>query len=368
MKISMVTANINTEPGKGIAIYTKELIDGLKKEKINIDPFFYNKGSLISMINLIPKLKHYDIIHIQHESGLFGGFAGIKFIPFLYLLSWFTYSKIVLTIHTIHEKNEKIFHRSPLWIWIRKNFFYPFINKIIAKKADALIFHTDFLSKRIFEYANIKKDKIFVIPHGVRDDAPVHEKEYAQKQLGLKSPLYLLIGNIAEQKGFDIIVKNAKKIKGNICIFGKILGLKNEKYLETIQDYIKKNNLGNKVKIDTTVDKDGGDYRKWWLYLSAADLILLPYRMMTSSGVFISAMQVKKPVITCDSPYFREIKSNYNCIKIAKKEKDYPQLIEESMGELKKMEFEASRFAKDNSFKKSSKKYNQLYQELCQKN
>ena len=35
MKIAMVTADIKTEPSKGIAIYTNELTEGLKKSGLD---------------------------------------------------------------------------------------------------------------------------------------------------------------------------------------------------------------------------------------------------------------------------------------------------------------------------------------------
>lgn len=359
----MVTADIKTEEGRGIAIYTEELSKGLKKQDLSIDQLFYQRGSIRSFLKLVPKLKKYDITHIQLEYGLFGRFAGIKFVPLLLFLYFLGVKKIVITMHTVHDKKEKLIHKNSFWIWLRKNLIYPLQNKLIGFCADAIVLHTNFLAERMNKIYKVKKRKLFVIPHGVREDSPIIKKEMAKKILRLKGPVYLMIGNISYPKGFDIVIKKAKEIGKNIVIFGQAVG--NEvAYLEDLKNYIKTNNLEKIVRIDTNIDPVGSDYKKWWLYLSSADLILLPYRTMTTSGIFISAMQAKKPVVTSDSLYFREIASKYGCIKITRTNEDYPKAIKKSMRNLKKMEKEASKFSKDNSFKVLSLKYKNLYNKL----
>ena len=361
MKIAMVTADIKTEPGRGMAIYTEELSEGLKKNGLDIHPLFYKMGSATSFLKLLPQLRKYDVVHIQLEYGLFGRFAGMKFIPLLLIMYFLGVKKIVITMHTVHDKAEKLIHKSRLWIGLRKNIIYPFQNIIMGLFSDAIIFHTNFLAERMHRVYNVNRKKLFIIPHGVREDSPIIDKRKAKRELGIKGSVYLMIGNIGYLKGFDIIIKQSKQIGRNVVVFGQTL---KKDYLNDLEKYVEDNNLKKIVKIDKDVDPTGSDYKKWWLYLSAADLILLPYRAMTTSGIFISAMQAHKPVVTSDTPYFREIASAYNCIKIAKTEGDYPILIKEAMKSLRAMETEAVRFARDNSFKRLSKKYLSLYKKI----
>ena len=359
MKIAMVTADINTEPSRGIAVYTEELSEGLKKNGLDVHQLFYNRGSVRSFLRLLPQLKKYDVVHIQHEYGLFGKFAGMKFVPLLLIMHFLGVKKIVITMHTIHDKKEKLIHKSRLWIWLRKNIIYPFQNIIMGRFSDAIIFHTKFLAERMRVY-HVNRKKLFIIPQGVRDNPSIIDKQTAKRKLGIKGPLYLMIGNVGYQKGYDIIIKYAKEIGRNIVLFGSTV----EKGVNYLKKYVKDSHLEKNVIIDTKIDPIGTGNKRWWLYLSAADIVLLPYRSMTTSAVFINAIQAHKPVVGSNMPYFNEITKKYDCIKIAKYEGDYPRVIKEAMKNLKKMEKEARRFHEDNSFKVISKEYKALYEAL----
>lgn len=355
-KIALLTADIGTETGRGIAIYTQELSEGLKKLGINNDIINFRKGSLRDLIKIIPLLRDYEVIHIQHEYNLYGSFAGVKFIPFLFLLFFLTHSRLIITMHTIHGKKEKLIHKSKLWLFLRSHIVYPLENRIIGKLSDVLIAHTDFLAKRLISDYKIPKKKVRVIPHAVNIGVPIISKGRAKRELGIKGPLYLMMGNITYQKGFDRILKKAASIKGNIIVFGQ----GDKTYIDYLSQLA---SLSKNSKIDTIVDSVDSDYKKWWLYLSAADLILLPYRSMTTSGIFITAMQAAKPVITSDTLYFREVLSKYNCLKLVEQDSDFPIKIKEIMNPkiYLKMSLEAKRFAKENSLGHLSNRYRRIY-------
>ena len=172
-----------------------------------------------------------------------------------------------------------------------------------------------------------------------------------------------MIGNISYLKGFDIIIKQANKIGKNIVIFGQAYG-KNKKYVENIKEYIKKHNLEKFIKIYTK-ENIPQDF-KWWLNLYAADLVLFPYRTISASAMLTDAIAARKPVIGSNLDYFKELSLKYGCIKIAKKNNDYPRLIKEIMNQknYKKMQNEANRFAKDNSLKVIAKEFYHLYKKL----
>ena len=363
MKIAMVTADIKTEPGRGIAVYTEELSEGLKKNGLDVHQLFYKRGSATSFLRLLPQLRKYDIVHIQYEYGLFGRFAGMKFVPLLLIMRFLGVKKIVITMHTIHDKKEKLIHKSRLWIGLRKNIIYPFQNIIMGLFSDAIIFHTNFLAERMHEVYNVNRKKLFVIPQVVKDNTSIIDKQTAKKKLGIKGPLYLMIGNVGYQKGYDIIIKHSKEIGKNIILFGSTVE-KGVTYLDKLKEYVKENHLEKNVIINTEIDRLGTGNKKWWLYFSAADLVLLPYRSMTTSAIFINAMQAHKPAVGSNTPYFNEIAKKYGCIKVAKTEDDYPKVIKEAMKNLKQMGKEARRFHEDNSFRVISQEYKRLYNKL----
>jgi len=220
MKIAMVTADINTEPSRGIAVYTEELSEGLKKNGLDVHQLFYNRGSVRSFLRLLPQLKKYDVVHIQHEYGLFGKFAGMKFVPLLLIMHFLGVKKIVITMHTIHDKKEKLIHKSRLWIELRKRIIYPIQNVIMGLFSDAIVFHTRFLAERMQRVYHVNKKKLVVIPQGVKDNEFIIDKKIAKRKLGIKGHLYLMIGNVGYQKGYDLVLKHSKEIGKNIVLFG----------------------------------------------------------------------------------------------------------------------------------------------------
>ena len=201
-----------------------------------------------------------------------------------------------------------------------------------------------------------------VIPHGVKENIPRFDKNRAKKELNLSGNVYLVMGNMGKLKGTDIIVKLAKSIGKTILIAGHSNFRSNVRYIKGIQRYIDNNHLGDIVILDKT--KMDASSRLWWLYFSAADLVILPYRTMATSGIFIDAMASRKPVVGSNMRYLRKVFNRYGCVKIVKRKRDYSSIIREAMKHLKEMELEAEKFAQDNSLYNISKKYKVLYESL----
>ena len=361
MKVAMLSPDRNYE--KGISNYSKDLIDAIKKKGLDIDSVTYKNRKFISLLKVIPQLKKYDIIHIQHENRLFGFIDGFWFPLFITLIRIITKGKLVITFHTVHTKKEQLFSLYPFLNFFKKNFTHP-LNYIFANFfAKLFIVHTSFLKDDLIKNSPIKENKVIVIPQGVKLDVPHFNKTVAKKKLKLKDKIYLMIGTMGPNKGFDFILKQAKRIGKNILIVGG-LGSRLD-YIANLQKYVTENNLQKIVKFDLRKEINSKS-KIWWLYFSAADLVLLPYRVMATSGIFIDAMGAGKPVIGCCSEYFKEISKKYDCIKIAEKEQDYPKVIREAMKpqNYKKMIKECKKYAKENSIFRIGRIYKNLYKKI----
>jgi glycosyltransferase involved in cell wall biosynthesis len=362
MRVAMVAPDKSSE--KGIAVYSEELTEAIKKAGVKIDLICYKRGSFLSFLKIIPRLRSYNIIHIQHENRLFGPVDGIFFIPLMLILGLLKRGKIVTTMHTIHTKYEKILSITPLLSWFKRNFIHPMHHKLIGIFSSTIILHTEFLKNDLYENSGISKEKMFVIPHGVRSNVPQFDKDAAKRKVGISGPVYLAIGNIGPTKGFDIILKQARKIGKTILIVGNEppRGSISRTYLDKLREFWKKNHLEKLVRFDIS-DIDSTK-KLWWVYFAAADIVLLPYRAMATSGIFINAMEAKKPVVGSDTRYLCEISGKYGCVKIAKRGKDYPSVIKDAMKHLKEMESEAERFVQENSLEKIGEKYKCLYESI----
>ena len=126
---------------------------------------------------------------------------------------------------------------------------------------------------------------------------------------------------------------------------------------------MEKNNLKN-VRFDIFDITDENSI--WWKYFSASDIVLQAYRKGIGSGIFLHAIATKTPVVANDTEFFREIKEKFDCVKLVKKEKDYPKSIKEVMktSNYKKMVKGCDRYLKDNSWSKIGKRYKELYEFL----
>ena len=106
------------ESEKAIASYSIYLTKALKKNQIDIDTLIYKAGSPKSFFRIIPKLKKYDIIHIQHEYNLLG-YYGLPFFFIYVFLGLIKRKRIITTMHTVLSQKEK-FRENPLKTFFRK--------------------------------------------------------------------------------------------------------------------------------------------------------------------------------------------------------------------------------------------------------
>lgn len=127
--------------------------------------------------------------------------------------------------------------------------------------------------------------------------APINKQE-AKKKLGLdlNSNYILFFGLVRAYKGLDILIDAIAKIKDSypnnkLLVAGE--------FYEDINQYktqIKNHQLQNSVVIvDQFVDSDQVKY-----YFSATDLLVLPYRTATQSGITQIGLCFDKPMIVTD--------------------------------------------------------------------
>ncbi len=122
------------------------------------------------------------------------------------------------------------------------------------------------------------------------------EKNESQKHLHLSvKPTLLFFGFIRKYKGLDVLLKAIELLKGKIdlqlVVAGEFYDSK-QKYLDLIENL----NIKNNVKIFS--DFIPNDEVKY--YFSAAEVVVLPYREATQSGIFQIANNFEKPIIAAN--------------------------------------------------------------------
>lgn len=363
MKALMIYPDISSE--KGIAKYSIDLIDNIRKQKVQMDEVTFIQGNPWTLFRQLPKVLGYDIIHVQHEYNLLGWYGSPYFL-FFGILGLLKKKGLIITMHTVLSQNEK-FSSGKAKTFLRK-ILYKLQNRWMNYTSSKIIVHADSFKEILKKEYSIKDEKIAVLPHALREDIKTVSKEQARRDLNIKEKnVYLLIGTMIPDHGHDVIIRQAEKI-GPLILVATNPSAVNDRNENKIKDFLKLNQeIVRKNKLEKYVRFDLGEipYEKWWKYYAAADIALLPYRGGIGSGIFADTMSMKKPAIA-SGKYFKNFSKKYGCVKVVEEDEDFSTLIKESIipENYKKMQEECNRFFQENNLTTISKKYKKIYERL----
>jgi len=144
---------------------------------------------------------------------------------------------------------------------------------------------------------SIKKDaKIWVQPHPIHDEYKEKmDKKEAQRLLGIREDkkTLLFFGLIREYKGLDLLIEATNFLTDDyqLVIAGEAYGS-----FDKYQDLINKSRIKDNIKVFQYYINDD----MVSLLFSATDLLVLPYRSATQSGVVAIAYQLETPMVVTD--------------------------------------------------------------------
>lgn len=238
-----------------------------------------------------------DVVMIEHEFGIFGGFCGNYLTSFLRLVN----KPKVMTCHTlIDDPNNE---------W-GKTF------KEIVKYVDGITVMTNFSANQLVKLYGINKKKITVIPHGTPNFTFDGTEVYKKKK---KLSGRLILGNInllSENKGIDYSIEAVAKIAKTYpevlyLVIGQthpnILKTEGEKYRNKLKRKIKNLGIQKNVKfINKYVSLE--ELCDW---LKIIDFYITPYldKQQSSSGALAYAVGAGKSCISTGYLYAKEILS-----------------------------------------------------------
>lgn len=247
-----------------------------------------------------------DVIHIQHEYGLFGpiSYGSVLFFPILALLARLQRTPVVVTFHSAW--NDETVDTQPVRA---KQLYIALVNRIVVLSSD----HCVFLSKnctRSFSQS-LKLDDFSIFPHGV--NKPTHTSKTtaeAKQSFGYESEatVVTLPGYVRPEKGTDTFAELAKR---NDDVEFLIAG---GSRLDDLDDYLSsiKRTAPPNVKITGVLDDE-----KFHDAFLASDIVVLPYKEMTQSGIFNWCATYEIPVLTSDHTYFERLSEEWNCVETA---------------------------------------------------
>ncbi len=285
----------------GVATYTQYLTEALRKKNIDVyvvchmggsgyqvfPSFDYEDGDLAekafsTMIRFTP-----DVVHIQHEFGLFGKHMGVSVVP-LILEFQLIGIPVVTTLHTVYPNMPRE---------------HELIIRSILMNSNYVIVHEQ------YQLENMKKrfspelvNKIHVIPHGAREIEPIAD---AKRIVGLPEDkkVILMIGYIRPSKNFELIIDLFPQIlkrcpDSMLVIAGKIRG---QEYIEYRNMLFERIAL-SPVKESIVFIRGQLPQHVFDTIISAADVVVLPYKLTSQSGILAHCLALGRPIVVSSSP------------------------------------------------------------------
>lgn len=316
----------------GVAAYSKNLIEAVNAEGNNHIIVFGNKldghaerstGDNLDVLrcwnfgyscvtglagSIAKEKKNIDVLHVQYEVFLYGGFLTALLFPFLLLFARILGISIITTIHQVVSL-KGVDHEFLQTTGIKGNpaflkFGLYWLLKSITGISSGTIVHEAVFKQRLTEEYDCSPHKIFVIPHGIEkpESRPGHSA--ARKKLGLNGHnIILFFGYLAPYKGLETLIDAVNELKGDnylLCIAGgehpRLAGTPDyDSYISALKNTVER--AGSRMKITGFVAEDDVPY-----YFSAADVLILPYTVsMSSSGPLALCAAYQRPFLASES-------------------------------------------------------------------
>ena len=288
----------------GIGTYTNFLVDAMRKtpNELHIVSQYGAKGHFVyptynpkddgiagKIFNMIIKITP-DLVHIQHEFGIFGELNGIAVLELMYRIKT-TGTPVIATFHTVKEEFE-----------------YPMqvIFKTLCRDLDGIIIHQKEHLKILTDNYNIEPTKIHLIPHGARE---IEIFPNAKEKLQLcNKKVILLAGYSRPTKCFDRMVDLFPRILERVpnawlVLSGKLRVLGYSEYRKMLFEKINTSPAVDRIE----VFRGQFPQKTFDTIISAADIMVFPYTAGAQSGMIAHSLAFGKPIVTSDLTSFIEI-------------------------------------------------------------
>ncbi|HUD23201.1 MAG TPA: glycosyltransferase family 4 protein [Acidobacteriaceae bacterium] len=217
-------------------------------------------------------------------------------------------SKIVLTVHDLlpHDTGDK---------------YRPAFHKLY-RRVDAIICHSEAVRGRLAMEFAVPEGKVSVIAHGpFFYDLPACNKDENLGSFALKPDKVLVLwqGIIFPYKGIDLLLRAWQQVeakRSDACLV--IAGTGAPELLQEIRAQV--GTLGLKqVKLHFCFVRS----EELVALYRAADVVVYPYRAITTSGALASGLAMGKAIVTTDLPVFREMLTHReNALLVAPQDSD----------------------------------------------
>lgn len=289
----------------GVATYTQYLGEALREKQTDVyvvshmggsgyqvfPAFDYEDGDIAEkafemMVRFTP-----EVVHIQHEFGLYGKHAGVA-VTALIMEFRMAGIPVVTTLHTVYPQIppaqqviiESIFLNSSKVI-IHESYQQETLEKILPPAA---------------------AEKIERIPHGARLIERVAD---AKERLGLPldKKIILMIGYFRPSKNFELGIDIFPEILADfpdavLVVAGKTRGTEHREYRNRLFEKIARSPNREQIYLI----RGQLPQKTFDTIISAADVVVLPYKIASQSGILAHCLAFSRPIVTSNTAAMKQ--------------------------------------------------------------
>lgn len=279
-------AGVRNQPGLLDLVGTFRLPSPVRRVLKVIEMFF-------NMLALAIRFtwKRPDVVHVQYLPLL------ERRIPIE--LWWLKYcrflgSSLLMTVHDLapHDRGE-----------LRTSEF-----RRAFEMMDALICHSEAAKQVIVAECSVRGDRVWVVPHGPLffESTQASGRAEARGRCGLEGddPVILCQGMVRPYKGIEFLLDAWVELQHSKARAKLIIAGRGEpRLLDSIRNKV--HALGLEASVQLCFEFLPTE--KMMSYYQAADIVVYPYKSITTSGALMTGIAQRKAIVATSLPPFREI-------------------------------------------------------------
>ncbi|HUF10571.1 MAG TPA: glycosyltransferase [Rhodothermales bacterium] len=265
--------------------YLGLLVEALRKEGIVVESL---KPGSFPFLRLLSGVDRNDVVHLQWQHGYFLGrnLASAVIRSVLLFLQIFPLKvrgvRFVWTVHNL------VNHERHLARW------ELLASRVLARTVDRVVAHCNRAATELASAYGLDRRRILVVPHGHFGDAypPPIARGDARRQLGLteSATMMLFFGQIREYKSVPSLIEAFLRVKPSTAHLAIVGEPKPPSLAEEITAM-----ASDEPQI--TLRLEHVDPETLVRYISASDVVVLPYVRSLTSGASILAATMGRPII-----------------------------------------------------------------------
>jgi glycosyltransferase involved in cell wall biosynthesis len=253
---------------------------------------------MIKYLNYLYKLiivinkNHIDVVHFQF-------FRRHRLESMFFFLLGITRIKLAFTVHDVLPLNRSNLDK--------------FFNILVYKASDVLFVHSVKNKQDLLKQAKIEQNKIKIVPHGNFDHYAVDQnlsKEQARKGFCLNNDdkVLLFFGFVKEYKGLDDLLKAVDLASESLNDLTLLIAGSCETKQEENMYKRMISSISKRVKIISSFEFI--PLEKVAIFFLACDVVMLPYKRISHSGILHLSYSFGRPVIGTKIGDFEEFIDN----------------------------------------------------------